>query len=72
MAYQTTYPVEVGAFGQFKYGGKKLVETWIVLEDLCLEHDWWVGIYSKRNLLDWAKTKRLLTPEEIAMFEAAF
>lgn len=72
MSYQTTYPVEVGTFGQFKHGGKKLVETWIALEDLCYEHDWWVGIYSKWNLLNWAKTKRLLTPEEIAMFEAAF
>ena len=72
MAYQATYPVEVGAFGQFKHGGKKLVETWQALEDLCHEADWWIGIYSKWNLLDWAKTKRLLTAEEIIMFEEAF
>lgn len=72
MAYQVSHPVEVGAFGRFKFGGKKLVETWQVLEDLSHDHDWWIGIYSKWNLLDWAITKGLLTAEEIAMFEAAF
>lgn len=72
MAYQATHPVAVGAFGHFKHGGKKLVETWIALEDLCQEVDWWIGIYSKWNLLDWAKTKGLLTNEEIEMFEKAF
>lgn len=73
MAYQAKYPVEVGAFGYFKFGGKLLVETWQAIEDLCQE--WcgglWIGIYSKYNLYDWAKEHNLLTPAEIEMFDKA-
>ena len=71
MAYKVDAWVEVGAFGRFKYGGKKLVETWQALEDLCYEIHWCAGIYSAWNLLDWAKTEKLLTAEEIEMFEKA-
>lgn len=72
---QVTYPVEVGIFGYFRFGGKKLVETWVALEDLCLEYcgGMWIGVYSKYNVLDWAKQRNvaLLTTEEIEMFEKA-
>lgn len=71
MAYQSTHPVEVGTYGHFKYGGTKLVETWIALEDICFEMFWQIGIYCTWDLLELGKERGLLTPEEFAMFEAA-
>lgn len=73
MAYQAQYPVEVGTFGYFKFGGKILVETWETLESLCLEYcgGMWIGIYSKHNIFEWAKQQKLLTAPEIEMFEKA-
>ncbi len=71
MAFPVKAWVEVGVFGKFKHGGKKLVETWAALEELAYEVEWWIGVYNQWNLLEWAKDNRLLTPEEIKMFEEA-
>ena len=69
MAYQAAHPVEVGAFGRFKYGGKDLGNLWIALEDLAYESA--AGMYSARDVLRWAGYKGLLTIDEIQMVEKA-
>ena len=63
--------VEVGAFGRFRFGGKKLVETWTALERIAHDVDWWMGIYSAYNLLEYGKNRGLLTDEEVSMFQEA-
>lgn len=65
------HPVEVGAFGRFKHGGRQLVETWIALEDLCHKFEWFIGIYKAEDLIEWGKYKGLLTKDEVKMIEAA-
>lgn len=66
---QVTHPVEVGVFGRFKYGGEKLVSTWIALEEVAYE----MGVEwgNAQDLVDWAETMGLLIPAEIEMFEKA-
>lgn len=66
-----THPVEVGTFGRFKHGGRRLVETWVALEDLCHDVEWWIGIYKAEDLLHWGTMRGLLTPEEVTMLEKA-
>jgi len=71
MSLQVAHPVEVGTFGRFKYGGRKLVETWIALEDLCRQVDWWIGIYKAQDLIRWGEVRGLLTSDEVTMLEKA-
>lgn len=56
---------DIGAFGHFKHGGKWLMDTWLALEAVTYECDWWIGIYNQHNLLDYARDRGLLKPDEI-------
>lgn len=53
---QVLYPVEVGTWGRFKFGGSRVVKDWDALEDLCLEYcgGMWIGIYSAWDIVEWA------------------
>ena len=70
MSYPVTHPVEVGTFGRFKHGGKKLIETWIALEDILYDCGY-VFSGNMYDVLSFAKNKGLLTTDEISMFEGA-
>jgi len=69
--YVCTHPVEIGAFGRFKYGGLDIFKTWVALEDLCHQADWWIGIYKAQDLIRWGEVRGLLTPGEVTMLEKA-
>lgn len=68
MAYTCTHPVEIGAFGRFRYGGHRIVNDWLALEDLCVEYcgGMWIGIYSAWDIVQWARRIGLLNSDECA------
>lgn len=63
--------VRIGIFGRFKWAGKPLMDLWLTLEALCRE-EWFMGIYSQHNVLDYGRSRGLLTEKEIKMIEDAF
>ena len=67
--------VTIGAFGVFEVSkvknldGAWLQDIWMALEDLSHDIDWWIGIYSKWGIVEWAKHRRILTAEELQILE---
>ena len=68
-----THPVEVGTFGCFRHGGKWLVHTWLVVEELWFEGPGNVGFarMDAWDVLRWAEVNGILTKEEAERFRTA-
>jgi hypothetical protein len=66
MSFKVKYPVEIGAFGRFEYGGKRLFDFWTTLEEAAHE-SWFVGMYSAEDVLRWGVNHGLATRDDAKM-----